>query len=57
MPPLMVRDRSSTASRLRLLWDDSRRLEVYVVGTAAIATWLKFAMMVVHWRSPSLWLP
>jgi len=53
----MVRDRSSTASRLRLLWDDSRRLEVYVVGTAAIATWLKFAMMVVHWRSPSLWLP
>ena len=45
-----------TASRLRLFWDDSRCLNVYLTATAAIAVWLKFATMAAHWRSPGRWL-
>ena len=32
------------SSSLRLLWDDARCLNVYLIGTAAIAVWLKFAI-------------
>jgi len=56
MPQVMVNDRFSPPSRLRLLWDDSRCFNVYLIGTAAIAVWLKFAMMASHWRSPGVWL-
>jgi hypothetical protein len=56
MLQVMVRNNSISPSRLRLLWHDSRCLNVYVVGTATIAVWLKFAMMVVHWRTPGVWL-
>ena len=40
----------------RLLWDDSRSLNVYLLGTATIAVWLKFAINVIHWRATGVWL-
>ena len=55
MPQLVDSDCSDTTSRLRLLWDDSRRLNAYVTGTAAIAVWLKFALMAAQWGSAGVW--
>jgi hypothetical protein len=43
-------------TRFRLLWDDSRSLQVYLAGTDTIAVWLKFAIMVIHWRGTGVWL-
>ena len=54
MPQVMISDGPITTSRLRLLWDDSRCLNVYVTATAAIAVWLKFATMAAHWGRPGL---
>ena len=56
MSKAVMSDRPGAVSRLRLFWDDSRRLQVYIVGTAAIAVWIKFAMMAIHWRVGSVWL-
>ena len=49
MSKAVTSDRPGAVSRLRLLWDDSRSLGVYIVGTAAIAVWIRFAMMAIHW--------
>ena len=46
----------SQVTKVRLFWDDSRSLKVYLLGTAAIAVWLKFVMMVMHWRGTDIWL-
>jgi len=35
-------------TRFRLLWDDSRGLRVYMVGTTAIAFWLSFARLMLR---------
>ncbi len=31
-------------SSLRRLWDDSRTLQVYLMGTAMVAAWIAFGM-------------
>ncbi len=48
--------RPGVVARLRLFWDDSRSLQAYVVGTAAIAVWLEFALAAIHWRATDVWL-
>ena len=42
-------------TKFRLLWDDSRSLKVYLLFTATIAVWLKFAINVIHWRGIDIW--
>jgi hypothetical protein len=56
MPQVKVDDRSNPMSKLRLLWNDSRCLNAYLTGISAIAVWLKFAIMAIHWRSPGVWM-
>ena len=56
MSRALINDRPNLVTRLRLLWNDSRSLKVYCVGTAAIAVWIKFALMLIHWRVESTWL-
>ncbi len=43
-------------TKLRLFWVDARNLRVYLLGTAAIAIWIKFAIDVIHWRATGVWL-
>jgi hypothetical protein len=57
MPQTKVDALPSQTCRLKLLWNDSRCLNVYLTGTAAIAVWLKFAIMAVQWGSPGAWMP
>jgi hypothetical protein len=56
MSKVGMSDRPVVATRLRLVWDDSRSLKVYHVVIATIAVWIKFAMMAIHWRLESIWL-
>ena len=56
MSQVVIEDRPDLVTKFRLLWDDSRSLKVYLLGTATIAVWLKFAMMVIHWGGTGVWL-
>ena len=56
MSQVVIDDRPNLVTKLRLLWDDSRSLKVYLLGTATIAVWLKFAINVIHWRGTGVWL-
>ena len=44
----VIEDRPNLVTKFRLLWDDSRSLKVYLLFTATVAVWLKFAMMMLH---------
>ena len=56
MSKVMISNRPNVMTRVRHFWDDSRSLQVYLVGTAAIAVWIKFALMAIHWRAMGIWL-
>lgn len=56
MSKVVISDRPNLVTKFRLLWDDSRSLKVYLVGTAAIAVWIKFGINVIHWRVTGVWL-
>lgn len=45
----------NVVTRLRLFWQDSRSLKAYILGTAAIAVWLKVALAATHWRATGIW--
>ena len=45
MSQVVVDDRPNLVTKFRLSWDDSHSLKVYLLGTATIAVWLKFAII------------
>jgi len=49
-------DRANLVTKLRHLWDDSRTLQIYIVVTAAMAVWIKFALDLIHWLGTGTWM-
>ena len=56
MPSVEGSRSHNVVARLRLFWHDSRSLKAYILGTAAIAVWLKVTLAANHWRATGNWV-